>query len=183
MNIEQRIDELIRREAGFANVPGDAGGPTKYGITIGKLSEVLGHPATIDDVRDLPEAVARDIYRNDFERAHLDLAPDCCEELLLDIHANHGPGNFARILQRALGVTVDGVVGPKTREALAAANGPELLAALVAERLRFTGRAITKNLKDDDHDGVPDHTEFAEGWLNRQSEFVAQVLRAAREAA
>lgn len=54
-------------------------------------------------------------------------------------------------------------MGPKTRAALAAADGPKLYSELCAARMEFTGRAITKNLKDDDHDGIPDHTKFASG--------------------
>ena len=181
MNVEDRITALIGREQGFVNNPADSGGPTNFGITQKKLSGVLGRPASLADVVNLTEQAARAIYRRDFEVAHLDIAPDEVEELLLDIYTNHGPGNFARILQRALGVVVDGDIGPKTRAALAVADGLALYLRLCAERLRFTGRAITKNLKDDDHDGIPDHTEFAYGWLNRQADFVetAPVGRAA----
>ena len=172
--IEARIDPLIVREAGFVNDPEDSGGATKFGITQRKLAEWRRRPVTVDEVRELAEEEAREIYRADFRAAQLDVAPDVCEELLLDIYTNHGPGNYTRILQRALGVEVDGRVGPKTRAALAAADGPRLFSELCAARMEFTGRAITKNLKDDDHDGIPDHTKFASGWLNRQAGFVRQ---------
>ncbi len=33
MNIEQYLDELIKREGGYVNNPADRGGATKYGIT------------------------------------------------------------------------------------------------------------------------------------------------------
>lgn len=50
------------------------------------------------------------------------------EFYLRDCIFNRGPGGAARILQRALGVAVDGGVGPKTREALAEAQKrPEVL--------------------------------------------------------
>lgn len=172
MNVEDRISALIRREGGFVNNPADAGGPTKFGVTQRKLSEALGRPASLEDVRQLTEEQARAIYRADFAAAGLDVAPEDVQELLLDIHANHGPGNFTRIVQRAVGVKVDGVFGPKTRAALTAADGRRLYRELCAARLEFTGRIITGNLKDDDRDGIPDHTEFAAGWLNRQAEFV-----------
>jgi len=175
VTLEDRISALIRREAGFVDNPADSGGPTKFGVTQRKLAEARRREVMVDEVRELTEAEARAIYRRDFEAAQIDIAPDECEELLLDIHANHGPGNFARILQRALGVTVDGAIGPKTRAALAAADGGRLYRDVVAERLEFTGRVITKNLKDDDHDGIPDNTEFAYGWLVRQAQFVRNL--------
>lgn len=172
MTIEQRIDALLVREAGFVNDPEDGGGPTNHGITQAKLAAWRRRPVTVDEVRALTEAEAREIYRTDYRAAQLDAAPDACEELLLDIYANHGPGNYALILQRALGVTADGRIGPQTRGALAAADGPRLYRRLCAERMRFTGRVVTRNLKDDNHDGVPDNTRFAEGWLARQAGFV-----------
>lgn len=175
MKLEDRITALIKREAGYVNDPADAGGPTKYGITQRKLAGWRRREVTAQDVEALTESEARMIYRRDFLDVQLDVAPDDCEELLLDIFENHGPGNFARIVQRALDVTVDGIIGPKTRAALSAAEGPRLFRRLCGARMRFTGRAITKNLKDDDHDGIPDHTEFAEGWLNRQAGFVEEA--------
>ena len=33
MNIEQYLEELIKREGGYVNNPADRGGATKYGIT------------------------------------------------------------------------------------------------------------------------------------------------------
>lgn len=172
MTLEDRISALIRREGGYVNNPADAGGPTKYGVTQAKLSQALGRPASVADVVSLTEVAAREIYRRDFAAAGLETAPEAVHELLLDVYANHGPGNFARIVQRSLAVKVDGVFGPKTRAALAVADGPHLYREICAARLEFTGRIITGNLKDDDRDGIPDHTEFAAGWLNRQAEFV-----------
>lgn len=167
-SLERYIDELLRREGGFTI---DQGGPTKYGITQRKLSASRGYACTELEVRNLGQAEARDIYRRDFREMGLDIAPPEVRELLLDLMENHGPGNGVRILQRALGVSADGVFGKQTRAALAAADGRRLFRELGAARLEFTGRIITGNLKDDDHDGIPDNTETAAGWLNRQAEF------------
>lgn len=172
MTVDERIEALLVREAGFVNDPEDGGGPTNWGVTQAKLASVRRRPVTVDEVRALTREEAREIYRADYRTAQLDVAPDACEELLLDIYTNHGPGNFTLILQRALSVTVDGRIGPQTRGALAAADGRQLYRNLCAERMEFTGRAITKNLKDDNHDGIPDLTRFAWGWLRRQGAFV-----------
>lgn len=172
MTIDDRIEALLEREGGFVDDSADRGGPTNWGVTQAKLTSWLRRPATLEDVQALTREQAREIYRADYRAAQLDVAPDACEELLLDVYTNHGPGNYTLILQRALGVVVDGRIGPQTRGALAAAEGRRLFLRLCAERMRFTGRAITKNLRDDDHDGIPDNTKFAFGWLNRQAGFV-----------
>lgn len=175
MTVDQIIDGVFEREKGFVNDGADSGGPTCWGITQAKLSGVRGRPVSEADVRALTQAEARDIYRRDFAAMGLDAAPEAAREVFFDIITNHGPGNAVRMLQRALGIPVDGVFGKGTRAALAAADGRQLFLNLVAERMEFTGRAISKNLKDDDHDGIPDNTEFAAGWLSRQAGFVRRA--------
>ena len=61
------------------------------------------------------------------------------ESYLRDCVFNRGPRGAARILQAALGVEADGVVGPQTRGALAAAEGDAsaLLGALRAAREQY----------------------------------------------
>ncbi len=174
------IDALIRREqppgASASLDPADSGGLTHFGITKVGLSEFLDRPATDADINALTLGKAREFYQWLLDTTigeyvdHPQL-----RGLLLDIIANHGKGNATRIIQRAVGTAVDGVFGKQTRASLAkmAVEDPgALFRELVAQRLEFTGRIISKNLKDDDHDGIPDNTEFAWGWLNRQAEFV-----------
>jgi hypothetical protein len=189
MSDDDIIDGLIEREVGaeaFAELhagrrasaihsdPADRGGITNMGITRAGLSEKLGRPATDADVAALTLGSARDFYRWILGNCGIDsasgLAPEVAS-LVLDIVVNHGRPNGVRILQRALGATVDGIFGSATRAALYRAEPGRLFRELGAARLEFTGRVISGNLHDDDHDGIPDNTEFASGWLNRQASF------------
>lgn len=74
-----------------------------------------------------------------------------------------GPKRAVQWLQAALGVTADGVIGPKTREALAAADQGVLYGKVLGQRLRHLGRLITND---------PRQSAFAAGWMNRMAEFV-----------
>ncbi len=60
MNIEQYLQELIKREGGYVNNPADRGGATKFGITeaVARASGFKAH------MRGLLSSVAKDIYRN-----------------------------------------------------------------------------------------------------------------------
>ena len=49
-------------EVGLANVAGDRGGLTKYGVTQRTLSSWLGRPATDDEVLNMKMKTAGDIY-------------------------------------------------------------------------------------------------------------------------
>ena len=63
--VECIINEVIERfEGGYSNHPADRGGPTNMGITQATLSEYLGRPASVDEVRSLSRAQAVAIYRS-----------------------------------------------------------------------------------------------------------------------
>ena len=181
MTDSEIVDAIIEREVGetvFAELldgrrrnavhrdPADRGGTTNMGITCRGLSEMLGRPATDADVAALTLGGAREFYLWLLARAGLDDSSGVASEvrgMAFDIVVNHGRDNGVRMLQRALGVAVDGVFGRMTRAAFYAAPSARLYRRLGAERLEFTGRVISRNLHDDDHDGVPDNTEFAAG--------------------
>lgn len=130
MNIETFLTELIKREGGYVNIPADRGGATKYGITE-SVARANGYKGSM---RDLPESLARDIYRKQywtqprFDQVNL-INPLIAEELL-DTGVNCGVGFAKPTLQRALNLlnnqgkggwsdlVVDGVYGPATLNAL-----------------------------------------------------------------
>lgn len=169
--VETIIDDIIRREGGFIYHPTDRGGPTKYGITAKTLGNWrnLGRLATSDEVVALTEAEAREIYRRQYI-----VAPDfdaithpTLQVLLVDSGVHSGPQKAVKWLQEALGVTVDGVIGPKTRAALAATDQSKLYRKVLAARLRHLGRLITND---------PEQSVFAAGWMNRMAEFVEDTV-------
>lgn len=162
------IGDIIRREGGFVNHPADRGGPTKYGITIWTLSASRGHspPCTAADVEALTEAEARQIYaRRYIAEPGLDKITDPkLQALVVDIGVMSGPVKAKKLLQEALGATVDGIFGSQTYVALNTQNPDGIYRRLVAARMRDLGRIIT---------GDPSQSVFAAGWLNRLSEFLA----------
>ncbi len=130
MNIEQYLDELIKREGGYVNNPADRGGATKFGIT----EAVARENGYKGNMKDLPLEFAKSIYKKQywleprFDQVNA-LSPSVAEELL-DTGVNCGP-NFAKpLLQRALNLLnnqgragwpdlkVDGVYGSATLGAL-----------------------------------------------------------------
>lgn len=130
MNIEQFIDELIKREGGYVNIAADRGGATKYGITeaVARANGYKGH------MKDLPLSLAKDIYRKQywiqprFDQINT-ISPIIAEELL-DTGVNCGVEFAKPTLQRSLNLlnnqgkggwpdlAVDGIYGPATFNAL-----------------------------------------------------------------
>ncbi|TRC64619.1 hypothetical protein FEA35_00180, partial [Mannheimia haemolytica] len=77
---------------------------------------------------------------------------------------NHGFGNASRMLQRAVGVADDGIIGNITLQAINAKSESDLLMLFNAERLKF----YTK---------LRNFPTFGKGWVNRVAgnlEYAAQ---------
>jgi lysozyme family protein len=177
-SVEQMIDDVIRREGGYVDHPQDRGGPTNFGVTQATLSRHLGRPASTDEVRRLERTVAAEIYRREYyEVPRIDALPAGIQEFVFDAAVNHGPVRAIRFVQQvcdAAGfgpLAADGLCGPRTRQAAAAADramGDWLLAALVEERRNFYLALVERD---------PGQRVFLRGWLNRLAEFDVPMER------
>jgi lysozyme family protein len=164
-DVESQIADILRREGGFVDHPADRGGPTNRGVTRAALARYRGHAVTVDDVRNLTEAEARNIYRNDYftspqlHRIH-DPYVAC---LAFDCSVNHGPHRVIRWLQQIVGVIDDGILGDTTEVAVNGYEPVRLYNRLLAKRIVFYGEIISR-----------DHSQavFALGWLRRAAEFL-----------
>lgn len=169
--IDDLLGDVLAREGGYVHHPADRGGPTKFGITQRTLSEWLGRPASIGEVRQLDEETAREIYVARYLAGpRIDTLPDEIVPQLFDMAVNHGPRRAVRILQEVLGlagwrVDVDGVVGPETRRATLEAQavmGPFLANAIADQRANFYRRLVAAD---------PSQGVFLRGWLKRAEAF------------
>mgnify|MGYP005839663143 CR=1 FL=1 len=169
--VDKLLDELLAREGGYVHHPADRGGPTKYGITQRTLSEWLGRPASIDEVRTLDEETAREIYVARYLAGpRIDTLPGGIVGQVFDMAVNHGPRRAVRILQEVLGlagwrVDIDGAVGPETRRAAFEAQermGPFLANAIADQRANFYRRLVAAD---------PSQGVFLRGWLARAEAF------------
>jgi len=104
------ISEILKREGGFVEHPDDAGGATKYGIT----ERTARRHGWTGEMRDLPEAEAREIYGQEYWRGPgLDLVAEVSERIaaeLLDTGVNMGPLTAIMFFKRALGALSAGPI-------------------------------------------------------------------------
>lgn len=151
MNFDAAFDVLLKHEGGFVNHASDPGGKTRYGITEA-VARRVGYRG---DMRELPLDLAKRIYREDYWNAvRAEQLPPAIRYAVFDAAVNSGPAQSVRWLQRALGVTDDGVIGPQTMSAANQANPDALRARLIAQRLRFMTNLGTFD-------------DFGRGWTRR----------------
>lgn len=173
------IAAIIKREGGekYTNNPADRGGPTKYGITLATLTRWRGYTCNAGDVEALTEAEAYKIYRKVYlEDTGISRIQSVeLRAQVLDAAVNHPAVQAIRMLQRALGVPDDGVIGPTTLAAIPYLDPRRICVRFLAQRIRFYGRIVTRNMTDADKDGMPDNAEMDEGWMNRVGELLESV--------
>lgn len=174
------IDDLIRREGStYTNRLSDRGGPTKYGITLATLGKFRKRAVTAADVQALTETEARSCYVSMFiiEPGFAAVANNALRALLVDAGVQHGPDDAVRWLQQVLAVKVDGDIGEKTLQALAAADARHVFADIVALRCSYYGQLVTKDptLKKAREVGLHLQAENAHGWANRLAEFIRET--------
>lgn len=98
---------LMEVEGGYVNDPFDKGGETKYGICKKSYPEI--------DIKSLTRGLAMDIYRQDYwQRCKCDFMPDALSVAVFDFAVNSGIKKAVISLQKALGVSTDGIVGNQT---------------------------------------------------------------------
>lgn len=147
-------------EGGYANIPGDSGGATKWGVTIGTFRSVYGKDKTVADLKAMTEEQWDYIFRTRFWDKWKADGIDCQGIANLLVDWLWASGSYGiKLPQRILGVKIDGIVGPKTLEAINGFDNQELLfRELHAEREAFFRRIATGAKK-----------KFLKGWLNRNN--------------
>jgi lysozyme family protein len=138
----------------YEDVPGDDGGPTKYGI------DAASHPGV--DIRNLTLTQADFLHFADFGKTYSGRLPAPLNFAFFDFAMNGGDGSAVRALQTVIGVTVDGGWGPITDAALwkwLAVNGPgAFLSRFNLARLSYYHGLVAAR---------PVKQKFLNGWVDR----------------
>lgn len=146
-------------EGGLSNHPNDRGGITKFGISR------RAHPhLSITDIKNLTWNQAQDIYYREYWQAagcHLLPWPLCL--VVFDHSVMSGVTSAVRMLQRALGATVDGKIGPET---LSKVKQPLLIASDIVSRREAVFKRLAKVR--------PKNAAFLKGWLNRSQALLTE---------
>ena len=153
MNFDTAFALLLGHEGDYTDdtALGDRGGKTRFGIT----EAVARQAGYTGDMRELPVDLAKRIYLDSYWRpVRADDLPPGVRYIVFDGAVNSGPAQSALWLQRALGVTADGVIGPRTLAAAYAKDAQQLKTAILAQRLRFMT-------------GLTNWPAFSRGWARR----------------
>lgn len=153
-NWKASLEAVLKSEGGNDDDPDDHGGRTSRGITQREYDAWRKERnMPVLDVWKAPQSDIEAIYRNEYWDPNGDLLPIGVDYLYFDMAVNAGPFRAAVLLQRALGVTADGRIGPITRAAIKNADALNLIAKYSDQK-----RAFYIGLHQ---------PKYTKGWLNR----------------
>lgn len=129
----------------FVDDPQDPGGATRWGIS------QRSYPR--EDIRNMTETRAKFLFKRDYwDVCHCDALPEPIAIALADSSFNQGPAKAVQLLQEALGVHADGIVGRNTIQAAKSQDAEEVIAQFLSHRaLRYSAGQL----------------RFRRGWLLR----------------
>lgn len=159
------LDIILRHEGGYVNHPSDPGGRTNMGVTQRTWEAWTGKPANERIMRGLTRADVTPLYRKNYwDAVQGDDLPGPLALCVFDFAVNAGPSRAAKLLQRVLGVAVDGKIGPNT------------IRASIGENVNGLVREY-QNARRSFYRSLPTFKTFGKGWLRRVDEVEAAALK------
>ena len=157
-NFEQSLKMILHHEGGYVNHRDDPGGSTMRGVTQAVWEDWVDRPVTEEEMKSLTVDDVTPIYkRNYWDRARCDDLKSGVDFAVFDLCVNGGVGRGAKMLQKVVGVTQDGGIGPQTLGAVSRMDPSDIIEQYAAEREAFYRRLKTFDT-------------FGRGWLRRNEE-------------
>jgi len=138
-------------EGGYYNHPNDPGGETQFGLT------KRDYPLL--DIKNITREQADEIFWQDYWlKSNAYLIPYPAYISFFDSVVNTGRKQANKFLQRVVGATADGIVGPYTRSLLSKKDPVDVAYGIIDQRQTFYNNLC---------DNRPKLAVFRKGWDNR----------------
>ena len=105
------LEAILHHEGGYVNHPKDPGGETNLGVTKRVYEDFGG----TKDMKNLTREDVEPIYKKNYwDKMKCDDLPPGLDLCVFDFGVNAGPRRAAKYLQKLVGATADGIIGPGT---------------------------------------------------------------------
>lgn len=172
-DFDEAIGVILDQEGGFINHQEDAGGATKYGISLAFLKNIglqgdIDRDGDVDiaDVRNLSIDAAKTFYKKHFWKKLGDILHQKTANYIFSMAVNAGNRRAALVVQTTINrhmkanmIHVDGVIGKKTIKSINEMQNVPLFLSLLTLHLIDFYRSIANNNRD--------QSVFLLGWINR----------------
>jgi lysozyme family protein len=166
-NWEKCFAMVLKHEGGFVDHPKDPGGMTNLGVTRANWEAYLNRRVTEAEMRALTPDVVKPFYKKNYwDKIKGDQLPSGVDYATYDLAVNSGVGRAAKFLQQIAGVAADGVIGPRSLEAIKSCNPEDVIDAFCDMRMDFLKRLSTFGT-------------FGKGWTIRVNDVKAKAMEMA----
>jgi lysozyme family protein len=154
-NFRDCLELVLKAEGGFVNHKLDPGGMTNLGVTKRVWEDWVRHEVDEKAMRALTPAIVAPMYEMKYWRtSYCEKLPRGLDLLVFSMAVNAGAGRSVKLLQDAIGVVADGVIGPNTMAKINEANVETLIDKFSKARTAF-------------YRGLKTFPVFGKGWLSR----------------
>jgi lysozyme family protein len=159
-NSVMAIGKILKIEGGFVNNPSDKGGPTNWGITQRVYNAYVGYDSTNDEIRNMPEGDAMEIYKTNYWDA---IGGDSILEyavayIIFDQAVNRGVSSALKQACRTVGIAESGGVNSFTISSVNAYDPYMFVTEYLMNSEDFYNAIVARD---------PSQAKFQKGWLNR----------------
>lgn len=159
MNFDKAFELLIGHEGGYTALRSDpgnwTGGKVGVGVLKGTKYGIAANSYPNEDIKNLTLARAKQIYKRDYwDKVWGDKLPASLAFHVFDMAVNSGISRGIKLLQKTVGSTQDGIMGPATLRAAQAMDVNAAIMVYNANRLKF-------------YTSLSTFGTFGKGWTNR----------------
>ena len=164
-NYDECLETILHHEGGYVNHPKDPGGETNLGVTKRVYEEFGGEK----EMKDLTKEDVEPIYKQNYwDRVKGDNLPEGLDLCIFDFAVNAGPGRAAKFIQRLVGTTVDGGIGPNTLKCI----DDYVKENSVAETIEKY-----QSMRQEYYEGLSTFETFGRGWTRRVDEVTQEATK------
>ena len=159
------LETILHHEGGYVNHPKDPGGETNLGVTKRVYEEWGG----TKDMKELTVEDVSPIYKKNYwDRVKGDHLPAGLDLCVFDFGVNAGTGRAAKYLQKMIGTTPDGGIGPMTLA--------KLKEYVDAKGIEHTVKLYQMG-RQKYYESLSTFSTFGRGWTRRVEETTALALK------
>ncbi len=168
-NFKKSLEMLLHHEGGFVNHPKDPGGVTNLGVTKKVFEKWVGREVSIEEMKDLTHEDVAPIYKKNYwDKLKGDDLPNGLDFAAFDWGVNSGNGRPAKVIQKYIGATQDGAIGPKSLTLIAENDPSKIIQYLYEQRQKF-------------YESLKHFKTFGKGWTRRNQETLKASMEMANE--
>lgn len=166
-------DFILSWEGGYSNHPNDKGGPTNKGVTWSSWKEYAkrkGFTPTLENLKHITDEQWDEIFLKSYWEPckASQIIDQSIATLIVDWGYNSGVKTVIKNVQRYLGVTIDGIVGPKTLRALNdVPDARKAFEDIKSNRVTFLNNIVKRNKAQ---------KVFLTGWMKRVNSINYEII-------